>query len=136
MISDATLLELARKYDQGNRATYEYDSDTLLRLLREARELRATDEEAAAVRDFRNMGEQRGERESSLPLMDEVKQLRALWSESVRLLDNMFARILLYRKMIEELVRTASEVHRISDRTHDAWVALAKALDDARAVLK
>jgi hypothetical protein len=40
------------------------------------------------------------------------------------------------RTALEELIRTATEVHRISDRAHDAWVALAIALKDARAVLE
>lgn len=39
------------------------------------------------------------------------------------------------RAALEELVRTATEVHRISDRSHDAWIALAAALNEARAVI-
>jgi hypothetical protein len=39
------------------------------------------------------------------------------------------------RAALEELVRTATEVHRISHRTHEAWIALAAALNDARAVM-
>lgn len=37
------------------------------------------------------------------------------------------------RAALGELIRAAAEVHRISDRTHDAWIALAAALDEARA---
>lgn len=36
---------------------------------------------------------------------------------------------------LEELVRTATEVHRISDRAHEAWMALAAALNEARVVM-
>lgn len=39
------------------------------------------------------------------------------------------------RTVLEELVRTATEVHRISHRTHEAWIALAAALSEARAVM-